>query len=1326
MGALSAFAQTATRDFDNPRSGDTSQQFPGLLGGDNVQRDDTPNDPDYDSAEPDDEDGAPSTTNLFDERFDLFGFPSNLTRLTAAYKDGPNTGKPMISGFNAAGAWKLTRGRPDVVIAILDTGIRWNRQGLRTQVHLNTGELPLPQGADGNTDPDAPLGGYDRNRNGAVDVDDYANDARVTDFAGDGQGMLDGEDLIKAFSNGDDADGNGFVDDIAGWDFFNDDNDPFDQSSYFAAKNHGSARANNAVERGNDGEGEIGVCPQCQFMPIRIWDTFVSDPNTFAMGILYATDNGASVIEGANGSLGHTAFAEAASQYAYDNGLVQTYSGDDLNTANHNYPANYSHTMLIQGVVADVEGLGTDLGQQATDALNGLGDLLGPISLAVGTELPLATYFRGANTTQFGGHSSVSMTGTTGSENTGKASGAAGMVISAARDAGVNLTPDETRIIMEQTAEDILAANTIGVGIPDPAQEGWDSHFGYGRVDLGKAVALAASDDIPPQAALYGPDWYAPLTADSVAITGMAKARFADGERFHWKLEWGTGLAPTTFTTVREADATGTVTDFGSIDLEAVREALDSAVVTPDLGGPTLSVTAANPFQRRFTVRLVVTGDGQAVAGMDRRVFSAFADDTLREGYPRRLGTGGEAPLSYADLDGDNVPELVVPGEDGLLRVFDAEGNDFPGFPVATGTQYQAADHGNAPGFAALAASAPPREILRGAAVADLDDDGIPEIIDTAGIHIYVWQADGTMRDGFPVALDMDNCAAAEQRQPDIHRKCGFLGSPAVGRLKGSDKPPVITAAGLDGHLYAFRADGSALSGYPVNLVDPGQPADAQVLAESVNSPAIGDLDDDGFDDVVIASNESYDAEDPDFGSIAGGPQEALIQVLAEAAGGSSRVYAISGKTGEFLPGWPIHLNGVIQTILPLIGPGHNTALATVGGQKTIAVSTTGGAVGLYGVDGTLLRNMQSSVPGAASNATDKTGQLSLFEYGTFGDIDGTGSVDIAHYGLSLLGAANLLLVGQNFPYNHLIGAYDANTGVALPAYPVVTDDYQFLSSSNIGKVADGLSNQILAGTGLGLVHAYDGLTGLDAAEFPKQTGGWLFAPPELSRDSRLAAITREGYLFEWDVAAAPRCQSEWPSFRHDAHNTGNYDADGTPPGAVRNLTAARSDAGAVSVSWIAPGDDGLCDDSPVTTYRISVNGTPQDDTGPAPQPAGSTQTIALADGASNITVQGVDEAGNVGYPVSVSVGASGGGNDGNGNGDNNSGNDGGSAGSNSPGTDFKRPDGADRFPFGGHAGCTLAGAARFDPLWPLLLVLAGATLALRRRRMRGVPSNAR
>ena len=90
MGIFSGIAAASARDFNAPASNDTSQQFPWLLNGfANVQRDDTPNDPGYDVAEPDDDDGG-TATNLYDERFDLFGFPAAQTRITTLYKQGPN------------------------------------------------------------------------------------------------------------------------------------------------------------------------------------------------------------------------------------------------------------------------------------------------------------------------------------------------------------------------------------------------------------------------------------------------------------------------------------------------------------------------------------------------------------------------------------------------------------------------------------------------------------------------------------------------------------------------------------------------------------------------------------------------------------------------------------------------------------------------------------------------------------------------------------------------------------------------------------------------------------------------------------------------------------------------------------------------------------------------------------------------------------------------------------------------------------------------------------------------------------------------------------
>jgi hypothetical protein len=1264
---LAAVAVASARDFDNPASEDPSQQFAEH----SSQRQDTPNDPEYDRAETDDEDSATvaPSTNIFDEQFGLFGFPSGRTRGSAIYSEGPNATQPMISGFNASGAWKLERGRPGVAVAILDTGIKWNHEELRTQVRLNEGELPKPS-EEGATCPSQGSDPYDCNGDGVFNVEDYAGSTVSPNAGVNGvAGKIDAEDLIASFSNQADNDGNGFVDDIAGWDFFDNDNDPYDASSYFAAANHGSGRADNAAERGNDGEGGIGVCPHCQILPIRTWDTFVSDGNTFAMGILYATDNGARVIEGANGSLYHSAFAERASQYAYDHGVVQAFSGDDLNTANHNYPANYSHAMLIQGTVPDTMGLGEDAGEQLAEALAGIctGLQAPPLELPLevptlgcpGTNLPVKTYFRGANTTQYGGKSSIAMEGATGSENTGKAAGAAALVISSALDGTppIQLRPDETREILEQTAERVtggasgVLGNVAGVGLPDrgarpigpgvTSADQWTSHFGWGRANLGAAVTLARSGQIPPEAAIDSPDWYAPLTGDSIQIGGLARARFAGGGEFHWELQWGVGQEPEAWITARQGDSSSEVSDFGNIDLSQVRAAIATYAPPADPGGPTFSAASTNPLKNEFTVRLVVKGEGIATPGIDRRVLSSAADETLRPGFPKRLGTGGEAPLRYADLNGDNRQELIVPTEDGAVHAFEPDGSELPGWPVHTMTQLQADGHMSAPGFAAVSATAPPREAPRGPVIADLDGDGRPERIESAGTHVYVWEPDGSLRPGFPVSEDLANCRPSLESQPLGHPKCGFLSSPAVGRLEGGRRLDIVVPS-LDGHLYAFDGNGAPLPHFPVQLADPAKAAaNAQMTAESINEPAIADLNGDGIDDVVVATNETYEANPPSGEDVGGLLGQGISDFLAGAAGGSSRVYAVDGASGKFLPGWPIKLNGAIQSTLPLIGPGQNPSIAKIGGEERIVVSTTGSAaIEEHKVNGELARSVQQATYGPGSDASDRTGTINLFESASLGKLlPGEASPAIVKYGLSVGDLANLLLTGQNVPYNHLIGAYDSETGAAVSAFPRVTDDFQFLSSSDVAKVVPGEESQVVAGTGLGLLHAYDGLTGLDAPGFPKVTGGWLYSPAALADDGRIAAITREGYLFEWNHSELPRCQSEWPSFRHDQQGSGNYDRDGTPPGKPTALTLEGA-----QLRFTAPGDDEECgaatsyeavtSDSPIGPQQFAA-ATPLSGA-PPPAAAGSAESFAVPSHGRYIAVRAVDEAGNVGWPAQL------------------------------------------------------------------------------------------
>ena len=383
----------------------------------------TPDDPEFDCAEPDDEDIlVPNCSQVWSEQYNLFGFAPFSTSLTALYHDPEHIQAGELSqrsGVSADRAWKITHGRSEVVVAIVDTGIEWTNQDLRLQVHLNQDELPLPQGPQCT----AP-GEYDCNGDGAFNADDYAGDPAV-DVNGGAHGVVgavDGEDIIEAFSDSADDDANGYVDDIAGWDFFDDDNDPYDASSYSSADGHGTGRAGDAAARTDNALGRAGVCPDCQLMPLRLWDSFVAPADTYAMAALYATDNGASVLEAALGVLQNSRFAQAASQYAFHNGVVLMHVSSDLNTSNHNYPTNYNNTVFVAGSVADAHGLG----QENED----LADGLAAFGIPIGSQAPVATWFRNSGLTQYGGHAAIVMEGDTGSFATGQAAGGAGLIIS--------------------------------------------------------------------------------------------------------------------------------------------------------------------------------------------------------------------------------------------------------------------------------------------------------------------------------------------------------------------------------------------------------------------------------------------------------------------------------------------------------------------------------------------------------------------------------------------------------------------------------------------------------------------------------------------------------------------------------------------------------------------------------------------------------------------------------------------------------------------------------------------------------------------------------
>jgi Subtilase family len=1228
--------------------------FPGTNPDESV-RINTPNDPEFDSCEPD---GGATCSNVFEEELERFGFAPNSSQGTATYKppfdahvtrlQAQNTTagrSPLgqLSGVSADRAWKRSIGRPDVEIAILDTGIRWNSGQLRKKVALNEGELPTPQTAGG-----AACGQDDCNGDGAFDVDDFANDPRVsnTDGNAESDAVLDASDLIAAFDGDGDNDANGYADDIAGWDFFDDDNDPYDASSYSSAEDHGTGRAAEAGSQTDDGAGGTGVCPRCQIVPLRVWDTFVVDANNFAQGVLYAADNDIEVVEGAVGGLFNSRFGRAAFDRAYRNGVFLAIVSSDLNTADHNIPTVYDEAMQVQGSVSDVHGLGDNSAE--------VGAFLG--GLGIPTSAPIGTWFRNSGTTQYGGHAHVVMPAVTGSQATGQAAGAAGLVASYGRQKNPSapLEPNEIKQLLTLTAEDVVPQNTTGTGVPDPAQVGWDQHFGYGRPDLGLALERIDQGKIPPQALITGPDWFAPLNLarqGTVQISGRLSAERAAG--YTWKLQWAPGIEPAEgdFQDVTTQSETGPVAGaLGTIDLGDVRAALDARMgggATTDATAPSKGPGDLDPNEPAFTVRVVVT-DSAGNRGEDRKMLFAYRDTTLHSGWSKKIGTGGEASQRMFDLDGDNALDIVQADSSGELSVLRADGSPLPSFnggqPVRTGTYPNV--HAGAPSYAQVA---PPLEVLRTPAIGDVDGDLEPEIVDSAGEHVYAWNADGSGVPGFPVRLDPSKSAPADRTRAN-HVKRGFIASPTLGDLVGDSDLEIVVPA-LDQHVYAWDGQGDPLPGFPRKLDDP-----TLAGAEIINTAAVGNIAGDSRPEIVVPTAE-FDPDPTAPGApsgpfdFAGAIRGGVTNILANAIGGSGRVYALR-TDGTIVAGWPTKPNGAVPDALPLVGPGVDHVLANVDSDPLLEVigNVATGDLEARNGDGSEVTTYDPT-PGGGEHV-DKSRVLNLFENPIVADLDSSvPGLEVIKGGVTLHQLINLgVAVGQNLPYNHVVQAWNGQTGVSLPAFPQAVEDYQLLSSPAVADASGAAGKEVLVGTGLYYLRNINA-TGEEGAGWPKFTGGWIFGVPavgDADGDGNLevSALTREGYSFLWDTDR-PACgtNDEWWTSRHDEWSTGAYGTDSRPPGTPRQLAVTRSGR-SVSLSFTAPGDDWLCGNA--SRYRVISS------TGPIDEPtdgtvvgdfdadasAGQIETRTVADigRATHVAVLYQDDAGNWGHLAAAAV----------------------------------------------------------------------------------------
>ncbi|MDX2035318.1 MAG: S8 family serine peptidase [Isosphaeraceae bacterium] len=153
--------------------------------------------------------------------------------------------------------------------------------------------------------------------------------------------------------NGIDDDGNGFIDDLRGWDFVTNDNDPMDDNG------HGTHVAGTIGAVGNNGVGVAGVAWTTTIMPLKFLDASGSGSLSAAVrAIDYAVQNGARVSNNSWGSSGTSSTLGSAIQRAQTAGHIFVAAAGNSNQDNDvsaSYPANYSRTYDNVVAVAAVD-----------------------------------------------------------------------------------------------------------------------------------------------------------------------------------------------------------------------------------------------------------------------------------------------------------------------------------------------------------------------------------------------------------------------------------------------------------------------------------------------------------------------------------------------------------------------------------------------------------------------------------------------------------------------------------------------------------------------------------------------------------------------------------------------------------------------------------------------------------------------------------------------------------------------------------------------------------------------------------------------------------
>ena len=243
-----------------------------------------------------------------------------------------NTGQTGgISGadIHAQAAWDVTKGSNNIIIAVVDTGVAYDHPDLSGNIWVNTAEL-----------------------NGSPGIDD---------------------------------DQNGYIDDVYGWDFINNDGHPVDYDQ------HGTHVAGIIAAKSNNGTGISGVMWSARIMPLRFLGiTGSGDVAKASEAIEYAADNGARIINASWGGNDYSSTLYNAIEYARQkNVLVVAAAGNETmnNDIDAFYPASFNLSNIISVAATNQNDAIADFSNYGATSVD-----LGAPGVSIYSSVPVFSY----------------------------------------------------------------------------------------------------------------------------------------------------------------------------------------------------------------------------------------------------------------------------------------------------------------------------------------------------------------------------------------------------------------------------------------------------------------------------------------------------------------------------------------------------------------------------------------------------------------------------------------------------------------------------------------------------------------------------------------------------------------------------------------------------------------------------------------------------------------------------------------------------------------------------------------------------------------------